>query len=45
MLSLLLELAGMTALVVAAFMVAPVLGVAVLGVALGALGYLLEDEL
>jgi len=44
MLSLLLEVAGLAALVVAAFMFAPVAGVAALGVAFGLVGYLLEDE-
>ena len=44
MLSLILEVAGLAALIVAGFMVAPVVGVAVAGVALGLVGYLLEDE-
>jgi len=38
-----LELAGIAAVVVAAFLVWPVLGVAALGVALFAVGYVLED--
>ncbi len=42
MLSTLLEIAGLVALVVAAAMVAPELGVAVAGVALVAVGYFTE---
>jgi len=45
LLSLLLEVAGLAALVAAAFMLAPVAGVAALGLALGLVGWLLEDEL
>lgn len=45
MLSLLLEIAGMAAIVTAAFMVTPALGVLALGLSLGTLGYLLEDDI